>query len=216
MRPEDVPGDLVLIGVKAAEYYGCVPCAAMRAALAAVIPIIQAEALERAAGVADKELADAQATASKRDTYPAWGWWEGLSAIQVMETVLCREHGMDATEARDAAINIERAMEEAFGDTKAEQKAVIDGQIADIVTIAQCVEAAESADASEICAAIKELRQQRDANRFEARRARGEAHVADLALKELRKKRNAECRALGRVLMIVRDVLEPKDTPDAR
>lgn len=93
----------------------------------------------------------------------------------------------------------------------AEQKAVINTMVNDIVTIAQCAEAAESADVAEICAAINELSQQRDSARFEASRARGEAHAAQLALKELRKKRNAECRALGRVLMIARDVLEPKE-----
>lgn len=56
---------------------------------------------------------------------------------------------------------------------------------------------------------LAHLTAERDAARFEAARARGEAHAANLALKELRKKRNAECRALGRVLMIARDVLEP-------
>ena len=71
MKAEDVPSDLVLIGVKAAEDYGCVPCAAMRAALAAVIPAIQAEALERAAvwhdERADGERALAQAARSAGD-----------------------------------------------------------------------------------------------------------------------------------------------------
>lgn len=98
----------------------------------------------------------------------------------------------------------------------AEQKAVINQSVDDMVAIAQCAEAAEAADASEICAAILELRQQRDAARFEASRARGEAHTLELALKELRKKRNAECRALGRVLMIARDVLEPKSDDAVR
>lgn len=46
--------------------------------------------------------------------YPEWGWWRGLSQVQVIETVLCREHAMMASSARDAGINILRAMEEAF------------------------------------------------------------------------------------------------------
>lgn len=158
-----------------------------------------------------RDVARAARATSKRNTYPEWGWWEGLSEIQVMETVLFREHGMDATQARDGAINIERAMEEAFGNKADEQKAVIDGQISDIVTIAQCAEAAEAADASEICAAINELRQQRDAARFEASRARGEAHVATLALKELQRSRNRERHALERVLMTARDVLKREE-----
>jgi type IV secretory pathway VirB4 component len=143
--------------------------------------------------------------AGKRDTYPEFGWWGGLSEIQVMETVLHREHGMNATEARDAAINIERAMEEAFGDAKQtlrEQKAVIEAHINDMVVIAHTADAAETADASEVCAAIRELRQQRDAARFEASRARGEARLNELAMREIRKKRRDECRALGRIMNI--------------
>lgn len=58
---------------------------------------------------------------------------------------------------------------------------------------------------------IAELRAERDAARFEASRARGEAHVATLALKELQRSRNRERHALERVLMTARDVLKREE-----
>ena len=49
---------------------------------------------------------------NKNPAFPEWGWWEGLSEVQVIETILVRQHAMAATAARDAAINITNALEE--------------------------------------------------------------------------------------------------------
>jgi hypothetical protein len=68
----------------------------------------------------------------------------------------------------------------------AELRAVINQSVNDMVAIAKEADAAECADAFEICAAIRELREQCNAARFEASRARGEARILELAYNQLR------------------------------
>jgi hypothetical protein len=90
MRPEEVPASAVA-GFMAAAIAAGKPCditmGTIRAALAAVIPTIQAEALERAAVVADKELADAQADMAMAGDSDPTGFQQSEGAAHASERI---------------------------------------------------------------------------------------------------------------------------------
>lgn len=83
-------------------------------------------------------------------------------------------------------------------------------RLGDAVASGEMSDAAEAANASEVCAAINELRSQRDAARFEAARARGEARSLELALKETQKQHKASRRAVVDIQKVCRTILSPE------
>jgi hypothetical protein len=95
----EVPDEMAAIAeqarqAKRAEYFslglppsGSLEDACMAAALAAVIPAIQAQALERAAVVADKELADAQADMAMAGDSDPTGFQQSEGAAHAAERI---------------------------------------------------------------------------------------------------------------------------------